>query len=432
MTNRITCGPLRWGLSIALSIVLNASPGLAQEDPIAAAQRHQQEGTAAYREGDYEGFTRSMERALELNPASVATQYNVACGYARTGRANEALDLLEDLARAQVDFGVARDPDLESLRGLPRFQELVALLAASIVPISNSEPRLTVDQLGIMPEGIAADPRTGRLFFGSMRTGDIYVVDSSNQLSRFATLGHDAKRGAIGLTVDSGRNFLWAVGTHFFMAEGFDAESEVASGIFGFDLETGDPVVHHLGAGGQGMNDVAVVPSGDVYVTGAQLQVLRAGTDGLTPVETTPPLVGTNGVAVDPKETTLFVSVYPVGIGAIELESGRVRYLEAPAGTSLYGIDGLYWHEGDLVGIQNGIQPWRLLRMSLNPGMTAVEDIQVIEFANDTILPMTGAIIDDRIHYIGRGPAPEAPPAHFDAPLAPFLGTTVIMTAPLD
>jgi len=45
---------------------------------------------------------------------------------------------------------------------------------------------------------------------------------------------------------------------------------------------------------------------------------------------------------------------------------------------------------------------------------------------------VTGAIIEGRIHYIGRGPAPEEPPAHFDAPLAPFLGKTVIMTAPLD
>lgn len=39
-----------------------------------------------------------MERALELNPASFATRYNVACGYARTGRADQALDLLEEPA----------------------------------------------------------------------------------------------------------------------------------------------------------------------------------------------------------------------------------------------------------------------------------------------------------------------------------------------
>lgn len=373
-----------------------------------------------------------MARALALNPASVATRYNVACGYARTGRADQALDLLEELARAKVDFGMARDPDLESLRGLPRFQELVALLEASIVPISNSEHRITVEQFGIMPEGIAADRDTGRLFFGSMRTGDIYVVDSGNQVSRFATLGHDAKRSAIGLTVDSGRNLLWAVGTHFFMAEGFDAESDLASGIFGFDLGTGDLVVHHLGAGGQGMNDVAVAPSGDVYVTGGQLQVLRAGTTELVPVQTFPEVLGTNGVAVGPKETTLFVSVYPVGIGVIDLESGQLRYIEAPPGTPLSGIDGLYWHQGDLVGIQNGIQPWRLLRMSLDPDLTTVEDMKVIEFANAAISPMTGAIIEDRIHYIGRGPAPENPPAHFDPSLAPFLGQTVIWTAPLN
>ena len=70
--------------------------------------------------------------------------------------------------------------------------------------------------------------------------------------------------------------------------------------------------------------------------------------------------------------------------------------------------------------------------MSLSSDQTTVEDVKVIEFANDAISPMTGAIIEDRIHYIGRGPAPEKPPAHFDASLAPFLGQTVIWTAPLD
>ena len=177
---------------------------------------------------------------------------------------------------------------------------------------------------------------------------------------------------------------------------------------------------------------MAVAPSGDVYVSGTLLQVLRVGADALVPVRTTPDLFGSNGITLDPKETTLFVSVYPVGIAAIDLESGQMRYLASPAAMPLYGIDGLYWHEGDLVGIQNGIQPWRLLRMSLNADATAIEGVRIIEFANAAITPTTGAIDGNKIHYVGQGPAPASPPSHFDAPLAPYLGKTVILTAPLD
>lgn len=418
-------------LVAAVTVLVIAPATRGQDGPIAEAQRHQQEGMAAYQEGDYEGFARSMKRALELNPSSHATRYNLACGYARTGREAEALDLLQELARQKVDFGMAQDPDLESLRDEPRFQELVAFLEESIVPISNSTLRLRVEQLGLMPEGIAADPRDGRLFFGSMRTGDIYVLDPGERLSRFATLGHDARRAAIGLTVDVTRNLLWVVGTHFFMAEGFDPEADLAAGLFAFDLDTGRLAKEHLSPTGEGLNDVAVAPSGDVYTSGGSLLVLRAGTEELVKVPSTPEIPGSNGLTLDAAGETLFVSVYPVGIGAIDLASGHLRYLQTPEGTTLYGIDGLYWHDGDLVGLQNGLQPWRLLRIALNADATAVDDVRVIEFANDAIFPMTGAILGDEIHYIGRGPAPEEPPKHFGAPLAPFLGETVIMTAPL-
>jgi hypothetical protein len=140
-------------LAVLLSSL--AASSVVAEHPVEAAQRHQQEANAAYLSGDYAGFTRSLERARELNPASFATMYNLACGYARTGRPDDALDLLEQLTVAQVDFGMANDPDLASLRDNPRFQELVRTLAASIVPVSNSTERLAINQLGLAPEGIA-------------------------------------------------------------------------------------------------------------------------------------------------------------------------------------------------------------------------------------------------------------------------------------
>ena len=403
------------------------------EHPVAEAQRHQQQANAAYQAGDFEGFTRSMERAYELNPASFPTKYNLACGYARTGRADEALQLLEQLALAQVDFGMANDSDLASLRELPKFQRLVEALAASIVPISNSTLLMTIDQLGLSAEGIAHDEETGRLFFGSMRTGDIYVIDTDEQLSKFASVADNGSYSAIGMTVDSKRRVLWTIGSWFFMAEGFDPDAPAGSGVFGFDLVTGELKHQYLAdMSVNGLNDVTVAPNGDVYLSGDVLHVLKAGADEIKPFTTAPDAFGSNGITTDATGKTLFVSSYPVGIGAIDIETGELRYLESPENMPLYGIDGLYWHDGDLVGIQNGIQPWRLLRMQLNDAVTAVTDIRVIEFANTALTPTTGAIDDGQIHYVGQGPAPNTAPSQFPEALAPFLGKTVIMTAPLD
>jgi len=54
-------------------------------------------------------------------------RYNVACLYALEGRAEEALDCLAECIR--LGFGnrewIARDPDVASLRGHPRFEAMV-------------------------------------------------------------------------------------------------------------------------------------------------------------------------------------------------------------------------------------------------------------------------------------------------------------------
>lgn len=69
--------------SVVLVIAVNAGRA---EHPIAVAQRLQQSANEACHEGDYPGFTQALEQALELNPSSHVTRYNLACGDARIGQ----------------------------------------------------------------------------------------------------------------------------------------------------------------------------------------------------------------------------------------------------------------------------------------------------------------------------------------------------------
>ncbi|MGE0815752.1 MAG: winged helix-turn-helix domain-containing tetratricopeptide repeat protein [Vicinamibacterales bacterium] len=70
------------------------------------------------------------DRALTLYPDDMSTLINIACLYARMGRKDGALDLLEravDLHGAQRDW-IEHDTDYDSLRDDPRFQRLLARL----------------------------------------------------------------------------------------------------------------------------------------------------------------------------------------------------------------------------------------------------------------------------------------------------------------
>ena len=418
--------------AIALATCLVCATSAFAQNPVADAQIHQRDAAAAYRSGDFASFARSLAIAHQLNPASIATRYNLACGYAKTGQPDKAMELLRGLVAARIDYGMADDPDLESLRDLPEFRSLVRELKANIAPVINSEAFFTVEQLGLIPEGIAFDAASGRLFFGSMRSGDIYALDAGGQLSKFASVDRQGRLAAIGMTVDEDRGLLWVVGTSLDMAENFSADEPMESGVFGFDLSSGELQRKHMIENADlGLNDVALGPNGTLYASGGGLHVLAEDETRLAPLTTTPVLYGSNGVTADPDGKTLYLSSYPVGLAAVDLDSGRLRFLDAPEDTSLYGIDGLYWHDGELIGVQNGIRPWRLLRMSVDESRSAITAAQVIEFANEAATPTTGAIIGDRIHYIGQGPDPDTVPSQFPAELAPFLGKTIIRSAPL-
>ena len=81
--------------------------------------------------GETERAKRWMERALAIDPDDTQLQYNAACTWTQLGEYDRAFDLLE--VWTQHVGGITkvwfqRDPDLEPLRNLPRYQRLLELV----------------------------------------------------------------------------------------------------------------------------------------------------------------------------------------------------------------------------------------------------------------------------------------------------------------
>jgi len=77
--------------------------------------------------GEQERGLEWAERALAVDAEDAGVRYNVACLYSLEGQTERAIECLEEAVRC--GFGnrewFERDPDLESLRGHPRFQALL-------------------------------------------------------------------------------------------------------------------------------------------------------------------------------------------------------------------------------------------------------------------------------------------------------------------
>ncbi len=93
------------------------------DDPRAATMR----SVALCRLGRVDEGLSWADRALAMDPEDAGVRYNAACLFAVAGRADRALECLEEAMN--VGFGnrswLERDPDLDSLRGDPRFTRLM-------------------------------------------------------------------------------------------------------------------------------------------------------------------------------------------------------------------------------------------------------------------------------------------------------------------
>lgn len=70
----------------------------------------------------------SDRKLVEVDPVDPAAWYNLACSLSLTGQSEEALDTLEHALDLGFDDGalMERDKDLDPLRELPRFRQLLA------------------------------------------------------------------------------------------------------------------------------------------------------------------------------------------------------------------------------------------------------------------------------------------------------------------
>ena len=102
---------------------------------LAEAEADPENGRALYlaaglqaRLGDIEGGRRNVEAAMRLRPDDFGTLYNAACFYAQAGESEHALELLDRAVATGQGFRnwVENDSDLDSLRGLPRFEQILA------------------------------------------------------------------------------------------------------------------------------------------------------------------------------------------------------------------------------------------------------------------------------------------------------------------
>ena len=177
---------------------------------------------------------------------------------------------------------------------------------------------------------------------------------------------------------------------------GYSAEEPAHTGVFVFDLDTGKTLRKAEPTGGRhGFNDLVLTRAGSAYVADS-----LSGGSTRCPARRAHPVVpdGTfaspGGLALTPDEKTLLVAAWGRGLHAVDLKTGAVRALVAPPDTTLYGLDTVRFYKGALIATQNGVKPDKVLRLTLDPKLTAVTKVDVLERAHPLFHePTLGVIV---------------------------------------
>ena len=354
-------------LTLAIALVLTVG--------LWAEPKHQQlihEAEAAMKVDNFPVMLAKAEAAAAERPDYPRYLLITAIAQAVSERPADAFTTLNRIADLGVVVNIARQPAFAKLKERAEFAALQKRFAANLTPTGSADSVFTLPEMTGIIEGFACRAATGDFFFGDVHNRCIWRRDAQGTVTKFATAA-DGLFGAFGLAIDEKRGALFAATSALPEMSGFTSTDESKGGVAEFDLATGklrrlvlltaDGRKHAIG-------DLAIAPDGAVYAADSFAPViwrLTLDSNSLEKFIDDGDTFGSpQGIAFTPDGKFFYLTDYNNGLFRIETATRTARRLVPPAGASFIGLDGLVLTPAGLIATQNGVNPVRILRLTLD------------------------------------------------------------------
>jgi hypothetical protein len=340
------------------------------------------------------------------------------------GHKTEAIQWLEKYAATGLTFDLAQEGNMKPLLDEEGGRKVAAQMKERSQPVQKAEFVCTLSQADIMPEDIAYAPisnsQPSGMKAGKPAQGFIVSSVQHRALYRVTLPVTGAKECAVkelpltgetrhwptlAVSADPSRKTLWVTTSAMPGFSGFAKEDEGKTLLLAVDAASGK-VLHRFDPGTKDpavLGDMCVTSDGTVYVTDS----MGGGVYRLHGDLATAKLEKIAGGLFSPQTPVLardgkrlFVADYTMGIAVIDLAGGKVSYMPHPENVAVVTLDGLYLSGDSLIGIQNGTDPNRIMRLRLNPAQTEITSAEVIEQATERMGDPTHAVLVDGWFYV--------------------------------
>lgn len=371
--------------------------GLSLCGPVAAQDFHAVDFRAArsaavkaVNAGDFATAEAKLAEARAMVPWAPSVLLLGAQIEAAAGKPDAAKAFLQDYIGRGLWFDRTRYADLAPLLDA----SLTAKLDANAAPLGAFAEVARSPDLRLV-EGLAVDT-TGQIYLSSIHHGAVNAL-VNGEIKPILTL--EPGQGGYGIAIRDGT--LWLAVASNAVSEGYDPANPLPPEMIRLTPKTGeithvpaDTVARNFGDMATGKTDV-YTSHGGVY----RLKDSRGPWQDLIAPDT----LGSPQDMVENADTTaLMVADYTSGLYRIDLTTGAVKTLAVPADASLAGIDGMDRYGDDLIAIQNGINPGRVLRLHMSHDWQTIESVEVLLRAGALDQPTGGQVVGDDFIFIAR------------------------------
>jgi hypothetical protein len=325
-------------------------------------------------------------------PDRGAILYFLAASHALLGEALPAIDQLKQCVALREGFDPSRDRAFAAFKVSSDFQKMVEQIHKDFPAVNQSRLAFTTAEKDLFPEGLAYDSGNDSLYLSSIYHKKIVRIPREGKPEDFVAADRYHLLPVQGIRTDPADGTIWSASSN---------DDAGKSELLHFDR--GGTLLGRFSTAESGkhdFNDLVVLRSGEVILTdtlAGKIYRFDPKAQAFATVSVSRKLLFPNGITLTDDEQDLFVADQ-LGVLRIDLKTGESAEVDPGPRNTLAGIDGLYWHKGSLIGVQNGIGSPRVVVFRLASDGVHVAKTTVLE--NSLTTPTTGAIRGDDFYFI--------------------------------